>query len=456
MRSADKAHLWHPFTPIDSWLSSKYEPTVIERGEGAVLWDNQGRAYLDGNSSIWTNLHGHQHPKINAAIQDQLGKISHSSFLGLSHEPGIKLAQQLADLSGLPRVFFSDDGSTAIEAALKMVFQYFQQNGAPERKTFISLNQAYHGDTVGAMSLGQSGSFHEVFSPLMFRSEKVMTPGCYRCPFNRAKPEQADARTYRKCEWECVRSAEEVLKKTGTTTAALVIEPRVQGAAGMVMHPEGYLSKIAPLVKATGGFLIADEILTGFGRTGTMFASEKESVTPDLMALAKGLTGGYLPLAATVVREEIFDGFRGPIERTFFHGHSYTGNPLGCRAALANLEIFETEKTLATIAEKSKLLAKLSQRFWSHPNVGDVRQEGMILAVELVLDRNTKEPFPWTERLAHQIGEKARSHGLLTRGLGSILFLLPPYCSTDEQLEQMVAALDRGLREVLPYRESHQ
>ena len=445
----DRRYVWHPFTPLDEWEAEGFRPLVIAEGRGATLIDEAGNAYLDGNSSIWTNLHGHGHPKLVAAVQEQAARLAHASYLGLAHAPGSILAEALCRRLGFDdgRVFYSDDGSTAIEAALKIVFQYFQQNGAPERTRFVSLGGGYHGDTVGAMSAGQSAGFHETFGPLLFRSEKVLSPGCYRCPYNRAAPEKGDARTYRKCGWECIGEVEKKLSEVGPQTAAFVIEPRVQGAAGMIMHPHGYLEKVAPLVREAGAKLIVDEVLTGFGRTGAMLASESEGIRPDLVALAKGLTGGMLPMGATLVRNEIVDGFRGAFERTFFHGHSYTGNPLGCAAASASLALFEEEGTLAKIARGGAALDAAAQAFWDLPQTGDIRREGMILAVELVRDRATREPFRTGERVAYRIGEIARRKGLLSRGLGGTLFLLPPYCSTDAEIVRMVTVLREATEE---------
>jgi adenosylmethionine-8-amino-7-oxononanoate aminotransferase len=277
-----------------------------------------------------------------------------------------------------------------------------------------------------------------------------MSPYCYRCPYNRAQPQAAEARTYRQCQWECISEFKQKLETLGDRCAAVVIEPRVQGAAGFIMHPHGYLEKIAQLTKASGTLLIADEVLTGFGRTGAMLASHHENVQPDLIALAKGLTGGYLPMAATLVRQPIVDGFRGSMERALYHGHSYSGNQLGCVAALANLEIFEQENVLARIKTLSELLRSASQRFWQHPQVGDIRQEGLILAIELVQDRVTRESFPPAQRIAWHINERARAHGLLTRGLNSTLFLLPPYSTSPTELELMLHALDQALWDVLP------
>lgn len=449
---ADRRHVWHPFTAHDLWLDPAAEPVIIASGEGATLTDTRGRRYLDGNSSIWTNLHGHARPELNRAISAQLGRIAHSSYLGLGNIPASALAARLAALAGPPltRTFFSDDGSTAMEAALKMAYQFFQQNGAPERKTFISLGAAYHGDTVGAMSLGHSPAFHHAYRDILFPTREVLPPACYRCPFNRAQPEQADARTTRVCRWECVGEAEKAFSAAGGTAAAWVLEPRVQGAAGFLMHPEGYLQKTTALARQHGALVILDEVLTGCGRTGPLFAHQKEpGAAPDLLALAKGLTGGTVPLAATLATETLFDGFRGGVERTFYHGHSYTGNATGCAAALASLDLLESAHDEAHRQRLSATLGRLAVRFWKHPHVGDVRQEGTILAVELVEDFATRRRFDPAKRLGAAICERARAHGLLTRPVGDVLVLMPPYCTTDAELERMVDALDRAIRETL-------
>ncbi|MDX6766151.1 MAG: adenosylmethionine--8-amino-7-oxononanoate transaminase [Candidatus Methylacidiphilales bacterium] len=447
----DKAHVWHPFTPNDLWLDSTFEPIVIASGEGAKLTDTAGRCYLDGNSSIWTNLHGHRRPEINQAILDQLGRVAHSSFLGLTNLPAPQLAARLATLAGPPltRAFFSDDGSTAMEAALKIAYQFFQQNGQPRRKTFLSLGSAYHGDTVGAMSLGHSPLFHHVYRDIVFETKPVMPPACYRCPFNRAAPEKTDARTTRQCQWECVGEAEKAFASTGETAAGWVLEPRVQGAAGFFMHPEGYLQKTTALARQHGALVILDEVMTGFGRTGPLFAYQKENIQPDLLALAKGLSGGYLPLAATLATETLFQGFGGGPERTFFHGHSYTGNALGCAAALASLDLLESTHHASHRDARARTLATLAKDFWALPQVGDVRQEGSILAVELVEDFHTRRPFDPAKRLGARVCQRALHHGLLTRPVGDVLLLMPPYCTTDAELEQMVHALILSIRETI-------
>ncbi len=449
----DRSHVWHPFTQMREWNATA--PLVIVEGRGAVLKAEDGREYLDGNSSIWTNLHGHRRAEIDQAIRDQLDRIAHSSFLGLSNDVAVKLAAELVRITGLPeaKVFFSDDGSTAMEAALKMVYQARVQRGETERTVFISLASAYHGDTVGAMSAGHSPIFHAAYKPLLFATREVMSPACYRCPYNQAEPVQGtEARLSRKCKWECMGELTKALDDLGDSASALVLEPLVQGAAGMRMHPPGYLEKAAAACRERGVWLVLDEVMTGFGRTGTMFAFEREQVKPDLVALAKGLTGGYLPVAATLASPEIFEAFLGDYGelKTFFHGHSYTGNALGCAAALANLKIFETEKTLERNKTLEQHFATGAAKFWEHPHVGDVRQEGLICAVEIVQDFANRKAFPFTDRIGHRICEAARAHGLLTRPIGDVLVLMPPYCTTEAQLEQMVEALWRGLNEVLP------
>jgi adenosylmethionine-8-amino-7-oxononanoate aminotransferase len=450
----DRAHVWHPFTQMREWNDRARAPIVIVGGSGAVLKAEDGREFLDGNSSIWTNLHGHRRAEIDQAIRDQLGRIAHSSFLGLTNDVAARLARELVEVTGLSghKVFFSDDGSTAMEAALKMVHQARVQRREKARTTFVSFARGYHGDTIGAMSAGHSAVFHAAYKPLLFETREVMSPACYRCPFNRAEPVRGtDARLSRQCNWECADQLKSALDQLGESASAVVIEPRVQGAAGMRMHPHGYLERAAAACRERGVWLVLDEVMTGFGRTGKMFAYEHENVTPDLVALAKGLTGGYLPLAATLASREIFDAFLGDYAelKTFFHGHSYTGNALGCAAALASLKIFETEKTLERNAGLEQSLRKLAAKFWDHPNVGDVRQEGLICAIELVRDFVTRQPFDFAERIGHRVCEAARAHGLLTRPIGDVLVVMPPYCVTEAQLEQMVEALWRGLKDVL-------
>jgi adenosylmethionine---8-amino-7-oxononanoate aminotransferase len=484
----DHQFVWHPFTQMQEWL--KREPIVIVSGEGTVLRDVRGREYLDANASIWTNLHGHNHPKINGAITRQLKKIAHSSALGLANEPASMLAAKLASLANAPapqsedtfvkqskprktgssvptlgKVFYSDDGSTAVEVALKLAYEFARRTGQSPRPKFLSLEGAYHGDTVGAVSLGHIDLFHKRFSGLLFRTDRIMAPYCYRCPFNRAKPERGDARSYRQCAFECVGQVAERFerqRKAGKPYAAFVVEPLIQGAAGMIAQPRGWLQQVSEIVRENGAQLIADEVMTGFGRTGVgkltgetvlnppIFACQHENVRPDFMALAKGLTGGYLPMAATLTTEPVFDAFLGDYEsfKTFFHGHSYTANQLGAAAALASIQVLQSP---AAIRARRRLEAELSSalsRLWEFPNVGDVRQVGLIAGIELVRDWRTRQPFELRERAGQKVCEAMARRGVLTRPIGNVVVLMPPYCTTTRQLRQMVSALRDGLEEV--------
>ena len=438
-------------------MDPEFHPVSIQAGEGAWLIASDGKRYLDGNSSIWTNLHGHRHPKLDAALFDQLGRIAHSSFLGLTHEPAARLASELVSFANDPdlhpklnRVFFSDDGSTAMEAGLKMILQGFSQAGEPLRREFISPDGAYHGDTIGAMSLGKSETFHHHFQTFLFPTRKVMAPACYRCPFNRAKPEREDARRYRKCNFECATLAEEEIHKVGHRLAAWVLEPKVQGAAGMIMHPEGYAQRTAAAARKVGARVLFDEVLTGCHRTGTALAAHSQRVMPDVVALAKGLTGGYLPLAATLTTEKVFAPFHGDPEKTFFHGHSYTANPLGCAVATANLGLLSGRDAEKQRHRIFRSLQEVSKQFWQHPNVGDVRQEGGILAIEIVRNRSTRARFPSKEKRGARICRAAQDLGLITRPVGDVLVLMPPFCTTDEEIEKMAESLFQGIRKEMP------
>ena len=443
------------------WL--KREPIVIVDGKGAVLRDTRGREYLDANSSIWTNLHGHRHPKINAAVKKQLGKIAHSSALGLANEPASFLAEKLikAANSGpaqnknrqLKRVFFSDDGSTATEAALKMAYQFAIRTRPGKKPKFLSVGSAYHGDTIGAVSLGHIDLFHRAYSGLLFKSASVPSPYCYRCPFNRAKPERADAREYRRCNWECTRQLEQKFtaqKRKGNPYAAFIVEPLMQGAAGMIAHPKGWLHRAAEIASSHGALLVADEVMTGFGRSGTLFACHQESVQPDLMALAKGMTGGYLPMAATLTTKRIFDAFLGRYDefKTFFHGHSYTANQLGAAASLASLEILLSRQSSTARRILEKTLRAELKSLWALPAVGDIRQVGLMVGVELVKNWKTREQFPARERIGIRVCEAMTRRGVLTRPVGDVIVLMPPYCATPAQARRMIIVLREAVEEI--------
>jgi adenosylmethionine---8-amino-7-oxononanoate aminotransferase len=465
LAALDHAYLWHPFTQMRDWLKQK--PIVILSGKGAILKDAHGRKYLDANSSIWTNLHGHNHPKINAAIRSQLKKIAHSSALGLASEPASVLGQRLcqaAALSGagarrtqpaLNKVFFSDDGSTAMEVALKLAYEFARRSGRSKQPRFLSVQGAYHGDTIGAVSLGHIDLFHKAYAGLLFPTDTVLAPYCYRCPYNRAKPERADAREYRKCNWECVGEVERQFarqRKTGSPYAAMVVEPLMQGAAGMIPQPEGWLKRVAATVRTDGAQLIADEVMTGFGRTSnTLFACHHEGVQPDFMALAKGLTGGYLPMAATLTTERVFDAFLGEYDefKTFFHGHSYTGNQLGSAAALASLDLLRGDDSITARRRLQSALAEALPLLWKSNFVGDVRQTGLVAGVELVKDWRTRERFDARERVGARVCEAMAKQGVLTRPIGDVIVIMPPYCTTPRQVERTVTALSRGITEVL-------
>jgi adenosylmethionine-8-amino-7-oxononanoate aminotransferase len=445
----DKRYVWHPFTQMRDWV--KRDPIVLVRGKGAVLEDVHGKNFLDANASIWTNLHGHNHPKLNAALQRQLKKVAHTSALGFANEPATLLAEQLvkSTKNSLKKVFFSDNGSTALEVALKMSYEFTHRTGRARAPKFLSLTGAYHGDTVGAVSVGHIDLFHKAYGGLLFESDEVMSPYCYRCPFNQAKPGREDARIARKCNWECVGKVEAKLKRR--KYAAMVVEPRIQGAAGMIAHPDGWLLRVAEAVRASGAQLIADEVMTGFGRTGAMFACQKEKVTPDYLCIAKGLTGGYLPMAATLTTQSVFDAFLGEYDefKTFFHGHSYTGNQLGAAVALASLDILQGAESKKKRPALEKLLRDELQMLWSLAAVGDVRQEGLVGGVELVADWRTRKAFPLKAQAGIRVCEAMARRGVLTRPIGNVIPLLPPYCTTGAQLRKIVRTLRESIAEVL-------
>jgi adenosylmethionine-8-amino-7-oxononanoate aminotransferase len=405
----DRRYLWHPFTQQRGW--EQEDPLVVTEADGCWLVDDRGRRYIDGVSSLWCTVHGHRHPVLDIAVKDQLDRVAHSTMLGLTHEPAIELARRLVELAppGLARVFYSDSGSTAAEIALKMAFQYWQQRGGEDacRTRFVSLRDAYHGDTIGSVSVGGIDLFHSMYRPLLF---------------NTLKAEPGDA-----------ADMERLLDEHGHEVAAVIVEPLVQGAAGMLVHPPGYLRAVRELCDRHGTLLICDEVATGFGRTGRMFACEHEDVAPDLMCLAKGVTGGYVPLAATLATERIYEGFLGEHEefRTFFHGHTYTGNPLACAAALANLRLFEQERTIEQLQPKVELLGALLEPVAALPAVAEVRRRGFMVGIEL-------EGFPVEARMGHQVTLEARRRGAIIRPLGDVVVLMPPLGIRADELRQLV------------------
>ena len=439
----DKRYLWHPFTQMRDW--EKDEQLIIESGSGSSLTDIHGNSYIDGVSSLWVTVHGHRKKEIDAAVAKQLKKVAHSTLLGLSNIPAIELAERLVRMAprGLSRVFYSDSGSTSVEIALKIAFQYWQQKGRKHRsKTgFISLKEAYHGDTLGSVSVGGIDLFHRIYRPLLFDTIKIESPHCYRCPFGR---------TYPSCRLACTRHAESVIRAHSRTTAALIIEPLMQGAAGMLTQPPGYLRKIRQLCTRYGVLMIADEVATGFGRTGKMFACEHESVTPDILCVAKGLTGGYLPLAATLTTEEIYRAFLGEYRqfRTFFHGHTYTGNPLACAAAIASIDLFQKERTLSKLERKITVLENELEGFKKLDHVGQTRQRGFMAGIELVQDKKRKDPYPLESRMGINVALECRRHGLIVRPLGNVVVLMPPLSISINKLTRMLRIVYQAIQKV--------
>ena len=436
LRHLDHQHLWHPFTPMSLWLDS--DPLVITRAEGMYLFDSDGNKYLDGVSSLWCNVHGHHVPEIDQAICDQLDKVAHTTMLGLASEPAILLADRLMKIvpQSLKKVFYSDSGATATEIAFKLAAQYWYNLGHPEKHEFIGFTEAYHGDTTGAMSIGRTAAFHKPYFPLLFKVQYAPSPHLYRSDLSADQLKLA-----------CVASLESILREHSSRIAAICIEPIVQGAAGMIIHPPGFLAQVRRLANQYNTLLICDEVATGFGRTGKMFAVEHESVQPDLMCVAKGITGGYLPLAATFATQNIFDAFLGhPSEgKTFFHGHTYTGNPLACAAALASLDLFEKNNLLESVQQKSRQLSDLLAPLKNLPHVGDVRQKGFMVGIELVEDKATRQPFDPSRRIGHLICHRLRSHGIVLRPLGDVIILMPPLAMPTSDIARIVEALQQEL-----------
>jgi len=449
-RSADLAHVWHPFTPMRAFADEG--APIIERGDGFELIDVNGRRYLDGISSLWCNVHGHRVPEIDAAIRDQLDRVAHTTLLGLSSVPSIELAQRLVRLLHRPstidhrpltRVFYSDSGATAVEAALKIAYQYHRQKPRPEKRDlFVSVGGAYHGDTLGSVSVGSIELFHRVYGDLLFKTVSVASPVTYRRPAG-FTPESYIA--------HCFDEVERVIAAYKDRVAGFIIEPLVQGAAGILVHPPGYLRHVRELTAAHGIPLIADEVAVGFGRTGTMFACEQEQVAPDIICLAKGITGGYLPLAATVVSDEIYNAFLAePHEgKTFYHGHTYTGNALGCAAALASLDLFEKNGVLANVQSNAARIQQRLAPLADHPHVGEIRQKGVMIGIELVKDRESQTSFPVERRTGHRVTLTARKRGVILRPLGDVAVLMPAPAMPRELIDRLcdvaIEAIDEAV-----------
>lgn len=454
LRHWDNTHVWHPFCQMQDFVTA--EAPIIASAEGFELIDIEGRRYLDGVSSLWCNVHGHRVPEIDHAIRQQLDQVAHSTLLGLSNVPSIELAQRLVAVAArlssssrdaaLTKVFYSDDGATAVEVALKLAYQFHRQKPQPEaRDLFVGLSAAYHGDTVGTVSVGNIDAFHRSYERLLFPTLRVPSPATYRVPLG------FDADSWRE---HCFTELERTLSENAERIAAFIIEPLVQAAAGIVIHPEGYLRRVRELTRRHGILLIADEVAVGFGRTGTLFAFEQEAVVPDFLCLSKGITGGYLPLAATLTTDEIYSAFLGePASgRTFFHGHTYTGNPLGCAAAIASLDLFERNRVLDNVAECSLLLTRRLEELKDWPNVGDIRQKGILVGIELVAEKTTQQSFAPERRIGHLVTLEARKRGLFTRSLGDVITIVPAPAMPSATVNQLCDLLFESIGAVLQKR----
>ncbi len=438
----DRQFVWHPFTQMSDW--EKERNILIERGEGVYLYDIHGNKYIDGVSSLWVNVHGHNNPELNSALKEQIDKISHSTLLGLANVPSAVLAEKLVEIApkNLKKVFYSDSGSTSVEIAVKVAFQYFRQKGPAHKnkKKIIAATSAYHGDTLGSVSVGGIELFHSIYKPLLFETIRITYPYCYRCPFNLEYPD---------CGLYCAKEAEKIIKVHAEESCALIIEPMVQGASGMITMPAGYLKKIERACKDNGVLLILDEVATGFGRTGKMFAAFHEDISPDAMCAAKGITGGYLPMAATLFTQEIYDGFLGNYRdnKTFFHGHTYTGNQLASACAVKSLEMFKKYGLLNRMKPVIARFNELLKDFRQLENVGDIRNIGLMAGIELVKDRDTKEPFEAEERVGRKVVLNARERGVIIRPLGDVIVIMPPLVIDEKTLDTLCSVVYDSIKE---------
>jgi len=434
----NKQYVWHPFTQMQDYINE--EPLIISHGKDRKLFDVLGNEYYDGVSSIWLNVHGHNIKDLNEAINEQLNKVAHSTLLGMANIPAILLAERLVNIApdGLEKVFYSDSGATAVEIAIKMAYQYWRNIGKNEKNTFVTMKEAYHGDTIGAVSVGAIDLFHQAYSDLLFPSIKLSYPHLYRSKYEGTREDVTKA---------YLNEVENLFIEKADSIAALIIEPIVQGASGIIVMPPGYLKGLDALCKKYEVLLIADEVATGFGRTGKMFACEQEGITPDILTCGKGLTGGYLPVSATLTTNTIYEAFLGTYEeqKTFFHGHSYTGNPLGCAVALANLDLFEKNQLINHVEEISSFIEESLRKFYDLQHVGDIRQSGVMIGIELVLSKETKEPFHWNDRVGVRVTKRAKELGLLTRPLGNVIVFMPPLASTKSELDEMLNILYKAI-----------
>jgi adenosylmethionine---8-amino-7-oxononanoate aminotransferase len=435
----NRQFLWNPFTQMKTYLEAG--PIVVERAEGVKLVDVNGVEYYDGNSSLWLNVHGHNRPELNQAIAAQLERVAHSTLLGMANVPALELAERLVALTParLQKVFYSDSGATAVEIGLKVCFAYWRRIGRPEKSRFVAFTGAYHGDTIGAMSVGGIDLFHAEFGPLLLSCERVPYPHAYRFDGTEAE-----------CAASCLAELEALLLERADRIACLVVEPLIQGASGMITMPRGFLAEVARLCREHDVLLLADEVATGFGRTGAMFACEHEGVEPDVMAVGKGLTGGYLPVAATLTSDPIYDAFQGEFAelKALYHGHSFTGNQLGCAVALASLDLFERDGLVERVQESARLVARLLEEIAALPHVGDVRRCGLMVGIELVADRQTKEPFDWRVATGQRVCARARELGMITRPLGDVVTFLPPLATEADDLEAMLDILREAIADV--------
>lgn len=427
----DLKYVWHPDTQMKEYEDGT-EPIIIEQGKGIYVWDDKGNKYIDAVSSWWVNTLGHSNDRLNAALLEQAKKIEHILLAGFSHKPAIELAEKLIEISApsFTKVFYSDNGSTAVEVALKMAYQYWYQTGHPEKQKFVAMSDSYHGDTLGSVSVGGISLYKKIFKPMVFDTIQVPAPYCYRCPKNCKQGS---------CSIECIEYVEETFKKHHKEIAAMIVEPLVQGAAGMRIYPPKYLKKVRELCTEYNILMIDDEVAMGFGRTGKYFAYEHASIEPDIFCAAKGITAGYMPLAVTITNDKIYNAFYDDFStvKAFYHGHSFTGNPLACAVAVENLKIMEEENIIEQIQVKSKVLKNALEKFKDLKHVGDVRHIGMIGAIELVKDKETKEPFKFKERIGHKVYLKALELGAILRPIGNVIYFIPPYIITDEEIEKL-------------------
>lgn len=439
LAAMNKNHLWHPFTQMKDYNNA--DPLIIERGEGIKLFDVQGRAYYDGFSSVWLNVHGHNVPELNQAITEQLGRVAHSTLLGMANVPAIELAEKLVEITpeGLNKVFYSDSGATGVEIAIKMAFQYWHNKGIRGKTKFVTMNQAYHGDTIGAVSVGAIPLYHDTFRPMLFSSYTIPYPYAYRHAGGEAQALE-----------DTLASLRHLLETKSDEIAALIVEPIVQGAGGIIVMPSGCLRQMAALCREYGVLLIADEVATGFGRTGAMFACNHEDVSPDLMVIGKGLTGGYLPVAGTLATDEVYEAFYADYEeqKTFFHGHSYTGNPLGCAVALASLKLFEERNMIEGVRAKASFVQQKLAALKDCQHVGEIRQKGLMIGIELVRDKVSREPYDWADRIGVRTTLRARELGMLTRPLGNVIVFIPPLSSNVAELDAMTNILMESILHV--------